>query len=77
MGLVVSVDPELCVGSGDCVRLLPAAFRIDESIGVSVSLPGAGHADRALLLRARANCPTQAIALAGPAGEPLGDEGGR
>lgn len=73
MGLVVSVDPELCIGSADCVRLLPAAFRIDESIGVSVPLAGAGGADRALLLRARANCPTHAIDVSGPAGEPLGD----
>lgn len=77
MELAVSVDPELCIGSGDCVRLLPAAFSIDESIGVSVVLPGADGADPVLLRRARANCPTHAIALFGPAGEPLGDEVGR
>jgi ferredoxin len=77
MGLAVSVDPELCIGSGDCVRLLPAAFSIDESIGVSVPLPGAGGADRTLRLRARANCPTHAIEVSGPAGEPLADEVGR
>ena len=76
MGIEGSVDPELCIGSSDCVRLLPAAFRIDESIGVSVPLPGAGDADRALLVRARANCPTHAIALARPTGEPLDDLGG-
>ena len=38
---LVSVDPELCIGSAECVRLLPAAFQIDESRGVSAPLPAA------------------------------------
>lgn len=57
----VSVDPELCIGSGDCARLLPDAFRVDDDQGVSVVLPGAAEADRQLLLRAAMQCPTQAI----------------
>ena len=69
----VSVDPELCVGSGDCVRLLPAAFRIDESIGVAVPQPGAAAADRLLLLRARSNCPTHAIEIHDGDGDPVPD----
>jgi ferredoxin len=73
----VSVDPELCIGSGDCVRLLPESFRLDDPLGVSVPKPGALTADRVLLLRARSNCPTHAIALYDTDGEPLGDiEGG-
>ncbi len=74
----VTVDPELCIGSGDCVRLLPAAFRIAESLGVSVPQPGAHSADRGLLLRARSNCPTHAIEILDADGEPVPDaEGGR
>jgi ferredoxin len=69
----VSVDAELCIGSSDCVRLLPHAFRIDESIGVSVPLPGAGAADPVLLLRARRNCPTHAIELTDANGDPVAD----
>ncbi len=72
----VTVDPELCIGSGDCVRLLAAAFRIDESLGVSVPQPGAALQDRRLLLRARSNCPTHAIEILDSDGEPVPDEEG-
>ena len=73
MAADVSVDPELCIGSGDCVRLLPAAFRIDESIGVSVPQPGVAMQDRRLLLRARSTCPTHAIEILDEDGDPLPD----
>lgn len=63
MGVEVSVDPELCIGSGDCVRLVPTAFRIDENRGVSVPLDDAASADVALLVRAARGCPTQAICV--------------
>jgi ferredoxin len=61
MGLEVTVDPDLCIGSGDCVRLAPHAFAIDEGSGVSVPQAGAAGADRDLLLEAAMGCPTQAI----------------
>ena len=76
MDLLVSVDAELCIGSGDCVRLLPQAFRIDESLGVSAPLPGAAVADRVLLLRARRNCPTHAIEVSDANGDPVADADG-
>jgi ferredoxin len=59
----VSVDPDLCIGSGDCVRILPAAFRIDEDQNVSVPLAGAGDQDFEALKRAAFACPTQSIRL--------------
>lgn len=77
MRLDVHVDPELCIGSGECVRLLPDAFQIDESLGVSVPLPAAETADPGLLLRARSNCPTHAIAVDDEHGDALADEGSR
>jgi len=61
----VTIDPDLCIGSGDCVRLLPDAFRIDERRGVSTPLPGAATADTDLLAEAAFNCPTHAIEIAG------------
>jgi ferredoxin len=67
----VSVNPELCIGSGECVRLLPASFRIDESLGASVPLAGAARAERAALLRARDSCPTHAIEIADENGDQL------
>ncbi|HET7030038.1 MAG TPA: ferredoxin [Candidatus Limnocylindrales bacterium] len=63
MTIEVTVDPDLCIGSGDCVRLLPEAFRIDEERGVSVPLPGAGDSDPERLRQAAFNCPTQSIRL--------------
>lgn len=60
-GAQVSVDPELCVGTGDCARSAPDAFRVDEAQGVSVVLEGARDTDLARLLEAAENCPTQAI----------------
>lgn len=61
MAIEVTVDPELCIGSGDCVRLVPVAFQIDESEGVAVPQPGVADADVDLLVRAAMGCPTQAI----------------
>lgn len=59
--LELRVDADLCIGSGDCVRLVPAAFWIDEDQGVAVPLAGAGTTDIEMLVRAAHGCPTQAI----------------
>ncbi len=71
MTIEISVDPDLCIGTGDCVRIAPRAFRIDEGAGVSVPLPGAGEVEIELLLRAARNCPTQSIRLVAADGEVL------
>ena len=63
MSIEVTVDPDLCIGSGDCVRILSAAFRIDDARGVSVPLDGAGDQDPVLLEKAAFSCPTQSIRL--------------
>jgi len=57
----VSVDPDYCIGSGDCVRVLPNAFELGEDVGVSLPLPGAADTDVDLLVRVAVACPTQAI----------------
>ncbi len=61
MGASVSVDPDYCIGSGDCVRLLPDAFELREDLGISVPQAAAAETDLDLLLRAARACPTQAI----------------
>ena len=61
MGVEVTVDPDLCIGSGDCIRLVPAAFRMDDERGVSTVLDGAASVEPALLVLAAGGCPTQAI----------------
>ena len=63
MSVRVTVDTDLCIGNGDCVRIAPKAFRLDNERGVSVVLPGAGSVDRATLDEAAFNCPTRAITV--------------
>jgi ferredoxin len=59
----VRVDPDLCVGTGECVRLAPTAFRIDDLRGISVPQPGAEQTELDLLEEAAFNCPTRAITV--------------
>lgn len=61
MSLRVSIDPDLCIGSAECVRVSPASFAIDEARGVSVPLPAAAEAPRAVLEEAERSCPTGAL----------------
>ena len=63
----VTVDPELCVGTAECVRLAPQAFEIDEDRGVSVPRSGAATTDLDILKEAAFNCPTRAITVDGEA----------
>lgn len=67
----VTIDPDLCIGSGDCTRLAPAAFELVESLGVSVPTSAAGDADPALLVSAAMGCPTQAITVVAADGSVL------
>jgi ferredoxin len=64
----VSIDPDLCIGSGDCARALPEAFEVDEAEGVAVPLAGAASTDTELLVRAARGCPSQAIRVVGDDG---------
>ena len=57
----VTVDRDLCIGSAECVRILPDAFQIDEALGVSVPQPAARSADLGLLAEAVRSCPTGAL----------------
>lgn len=67
----VSIDPDLCIGSGDCVRLVPVAFVLDEEAGVSRPLPTAADAPIDRLVAAALNCPTNAIRVETDGGEVL------
>lgn len=67
----VTIDPDRCIGSGDCVRLEPAAFRIDDDLGVAVPLDGASEVGTEGLVLAARNCPTNAIAVVDGDGDVL------
>lgn len=59
----VVIDPDLCIGSEECARLVPTAFRLDDDLGVSVPLPGSRDVPPDLLFDAASGCPTGAIAI--------------
>jgi ferredoxin len=62
MALDANVDPDLCIGSGDCTRTAPGAFVLDEQRGVSLAiLEGLTVTDEPRIVSAARGCPTQAI----------------
>ena len=63
MSTRVTIDADLCIGSGDCTRVSASAFELVESLGVSVPTPAAEAAAPDLLIRAAMGCPTQAISV--------------
>ena len=62
--LPVTVDTDLCVGSGDCARVAPTAFEVNDE-GFSEVLDGARTTDRSRLEQAVRDCPTGAISFTG------------
>lgn len=60
-GIEAWVDRALCVGSGPCFVVAPAAFALDEDMKAVVLDPASETEER--LLEAAHECPTQAIYL--------------
>ncbi len=67
----VTVDADLCIGSAECVRILPSGFQIDESRGVSVPQAPASSADLELLAEVVRSCPTGAVRVIDAQGNAL------
>lgn len=58
----VSVDPDLCYGSGDCVYRAPHVFTVVDGFGAV--LPGREEpGDDPRVREAAEGCPSQAITL--------------
>lgn len=60
--LNVEIDQAICIGSGDCVRIAPVAFDLDDD-GLAVLLDPASTSSEALRLAA-SSCPSGAIRIA-------------
>jgi ferredoxin len=67
----VTVDPDLCIGSAECVRILPSGFQIDEARGVSVPQPAASSAELDVLADVVRSCPTGAVRVTDAKGNEL------
>ena len=59
--LRIEIDRRCCTAMGDCMRTAPGVFEIDED-GIAIVVDAAA-ADRARIILAAENCPTQAIRL--------------
>ena len=57
----VRIDYDTCMGSGNCVYLVPDVFDLDEDGVAFVKGDGAGHEDE--VRQAAQNCPTKAIRI--------------
>jgi ferredoxin len=68
MTIRVSVDHELCIGSGNCIHLAKSAFELNDD-GLAEVTDQDAASEEELLLAARA-CPTSAILVDGE-----GDQG--
>lgn len=61
MALEISIDRDLCMGSGNCAYWCPEVFDIDdENVAIVIGDPAA-HEDAVHL--AAENCPTGAISV--------------
>lgn len=59
----VTIDDDLCVGTGECVRLAPDAFQLDDDDEVASVAPGVARTPTEQLRRAAYECPTGAISV--------------
>jgi ferredoxin len=57
----IHVDPDLCIGSANCVHLAKGVFVLNDEDIAEVADPGAAGPDEIEL--ARASCPTAAISV--------------
>ena len=62
--LKIEIDRDLCIGSGDCQRLAPEVFELDDR-DIAVVLDPAG-AEPETLRDAERACPTGAIQIIDP-----------
>lgn len=70
MSYRIEIDTDSCVSSGKCVADHPQAFGFDED-ELAVVLPGASSLSDEVILRAARRCPSGAIQLYDPAGNPV------
>ncbi len=62
MGLTITVDPEVCMGSGNCQFWAPNVFDLDDETGIAVVIDPEGDPEDKVVLAAR-GCPTSAITV--------------
>jgi ferredoxin len=71
MTIEISIDRELCMGSGNCAFWAPGVFDLDDD-GIAIVLDPTAQPEDKILMAAQ-GCPTQAITIEPTGtGEPSG-----
>ena len=65
--ILIEVDRDLCIGSGDCVESAPDVFALDDDGKAIVLDPDAQPVDE--VVEAARNCPVTAIFVIGENGD--------
>jgi ferredoxin len=58
--LTVQVDRRTCIGSGNCMKVAPHLFQLDDE-GVAAFAPGAERVGSETVLEAVSVCPVEAL----------------
>ena len=61
-GLTILIERDLCIGSGNCIKLAPEVFELDAT-GVVTFREGAPDIDRERLVEACRVCPVDALVV--------------
>ena len=69
-GLTILIDRTVCIGSGNCVRLAPEVFELDET-GLIAFRDGAPEIEPARLAEACRVCPVDALQAVDASGRQL------
>jgi ferredoxin len=68
--LTVRIDREMCIGSGNCIKVAPDLFELDDS-SVCIFTPAAESVPRPKVLDACEVCPVQALIVTDSTGKQL------
>lgn len=68
--LTVKVDRLACIGSGNCVKVAPDLFRLDDE-EVAAFAPDAEKAERDTVIEACEICPVEALTVTDAEGKTL------
>jgi ferredoxin len=60
--LTVRIDRRTCIGSGNCVKVDPALFQLDDE-GTAAFGAGADRAERETVIEACTVCPVEALTV--------------
>jgi ferredoxin len=68
--LTVTIDRSVCIGSGNCVKVAPDLFQLDDEATASFA-PGTGSPSRTHVIETCQVCPVEALTVTDAGGEQI------